>query len=130
MKLSENKFVQTGKFSYLIEKSRFANTFDYMLVIIERSPHGGATHVTQTVTVDVKTHQDAKDCIIAFSWDSDQVRKSIAAIGGWPHREHRSRALAAAKKIGVAKDNAWIMSQAGLLMIQERALLAQSSEYH
>lgn len=128
--LTEDKLIKAPGFSYMIEKSRFNNTFDYMLVIVQRSPHDNALHVAQAVTVDVKTHQDAKDCLVAFSWDAEQVRQTISTIGGWPHREHRSRALAAAKKIGVANDNFWIMAQAGLLLVQERAVMARSPGFH
>lgn len=131
MKLTEDVFTKTPYgFTYLIERSRFSKTFDYMLVIVQRSSGDQAAHVTSTVTVDVKTFRDARDCLIAFSWDAEHVRNAITVLGGWPHREHREQALKAARQIGVEHDNAWILSQAGLLMAQDRAVTIASSEFH
>ena len=131
MKLIEDRPIATPwGFTYQIERSPSERTFDYMLVLTRPSLHKDAGAVAQIVTVDIKTHRDARDCIIAFSWDDEYVSKMINTIGGWPHREHRDRALRAAKSIGIDGDSTWVILQAGVLLVQDRAVFARSQDFH
>ncbi len=131
MRLIENRTVSTPwGFTYQIERSPSERTFDYMLVLTQPSLNKDAGAVSNIVTVDVKTHRDARDCIVAFSWDREYVRKMITEIGGWPHREHRERALRAAKSIGIDDDPVWVILQAGLLLVQDRAVFSRSQDFH